>query len=297
MLKIALLTNFNIHEKASAAMRVAERLSHEACEILVAAFNREKLIRYNKQHIEFRYLPMEQVYSEADILIVLGGDGTILEAARRAAQRGTPILGINLGRVGYMAELEAGELDQLGRLFSGDYTLEKRSMLRVELLADGELRSFCYALNDAVISNGSVSRIVEVELSEGGSRVATYRADGLIIATPTGSTAYSMSAGGAIVDPRVECFCVTPICPHSFIARPLIFADSATLEVRNICAREKMLYLTVDGRMNFELYRNQVVRITKSSMQTNLIRLKTCGFYKKLWQKMTAPQLDRKNTD
>ena len=114
--------------------------------------------------------------------------------------------------------------------------------------------------------------------------------DILIISTPTGSTAYSMSAGGAIVDPRVPCFCVTPICPHSFIARPLIFSDSSTLEVRNICAREKMLYLTVDGRMNFELYRNQVVRITKSTMQTNLIRLKSCGFYQKLWQKMSSTQ-------
>lgn len=297
MLKIALLTNFNIHEKANAAMKVAERLQKEDCEILVAAFNREKVERLQNEARAFRFLPLEQVYAEADILIVLGGDGTILEAARRAAQRGTPILGINLGRLGYMAELEIGELDQLSRLFSGEYTLEKRSMLRVELLSNGELRSFCYALNDAVISNGSVSRIIDVELSEGGSRVATYRADGLIIATPTGSTAYSMSAGGAIVDPRVECFCVTPICPHSFTARPLIFADSSTLEVRNICAREKMLYLTVDGRMNFELYRNQVVRITKSSMQTNLIRLKSCGFYKKLWQKMTGTQGDRKTTD
>jgi NAD+ kinase len=133
---------------------------------------------------------------------------------------------------------------------------------------------------------------VDLELSEGGVPVATYRADGLIVATPTGSTAYSMSAGGAIVDPSVPCFCVTPICPHSFIARPLVFSDSSVLEVRNICAREKNLYLTVDGRMSFELYKNQTVRITKSTMQTNLIRLKPCGFYKKLRQKMSSSQLD-----
>ena len=160
-------------------------------------------------------------------------------------------------------------------------------MLRVELYSDNELKSFCYGLNDAVISNGSVSRMIELELSEGGIPVTTYRADGLILATPTGSTAYSMSAGGAIVDPRVECFCVTPICPHSFAARPMIFSDDAILEVRNICVREKMLYLTVDGRMNFELYRNQVVRVTKSNLQTSLIRLKKCGFYRKLRQKMS----------
>lgn len=287
MLKIALITNFNIPEKASAAARVAGRLLEEDCRILIASYNREKLERLHKHREEFSYLPLDTLYSEADILIVMGGDGTILEAARRASQRGTPILGINMGRLGYMAELEMRELDQLHRLFTGDYELEKRSMLRVELRAQGgELRSFCYALNDAVISNGSVSRIIDLELSESGTPVTTYRADGLIIATPTGSTAYSMSAGGAIVDPRVECFCVTPICPHSFIARPLIFSDKSVLEVRNISVREKMLYLTVDGKMNFELYRNQTVRITKSSLETKLIRLKPCGFYKKLRQKM-----------
>ncbi len=286
MLKIALITNFNISEKAHAAMQVANRLLQEDCEILIAAFNREKVMRLHKRASEFRFLPIENVYANADILIVLGGDGTILEAARRAAQRATPILGINLGRLGYMAELETGELDLLNRLFSGDYELEKRSMLRVELFAGEELRSFCYALNDAVISNGSVSRMIDLELCDGGIPVTTYRADGLIVATPTGSTAYSMSAGGAIVDPRVSCFCVTPICPHSFAARPMIFSDSSVLEVRNICAREKMLYLTVDGRMNFELYRNQTVRITKSNLQTSLIRLKSCGFYRKLRQKM-----------
>ena len=287
MLKIALITNFNITEKANAAMAVANRLLREDCEILIAAFNREKLMRMHKSRHEFRYLPLESVYAEANILIVLGGDGTILEAARRAAQRGTPILGINLGRLGYMAELELDELDQLSRLFTGDYSIENRSMLRVELLAGNELKSLCYALNDAVISNGSVSRMIDLELSEGGVPVTTYRADGLIIATPTGSTAYSMSAGGAVVDPRVSCFCATPICPHSFIARPLIFSDESVLEVRNICVREKMLYLTVDGRMNFELYRNQTVRITKSNLQTKLIRLKSCGFYRKLRQKMS----------
>ena len=201
MLKIALITNFNISEKANAAMKVADRLLREDCEVLIAAFNREKIARMGRDREELRYLPLEAVYSEADILIVLGGDGSILEAARRAVHRATPILGINLGRLGYMAELELSELDMLGKLFEKDYYLEKRSMLRVELYSGNELKSFSYALNDAVISNGSVSRIVDLELYENGMPVTTYRADGLIIATPTGSTAYSMSAGGAIVAP------------------------------------------------------------------------------------------------
>jgi NAD+ kinase len=128
---------------------------------------------------------------------------------------------------------------------------------------------------------------VDLELSEGGVPVTSYRADGLIVATPTGSTAYSMSAGGSIVDPRVSCFCVTPISPHSLAARPMIFPDSATLEIKNICQREKMLYLTVDGRTNYEMYKGDVVRISKSPLRTNLVRIKQCGFYKKLRKKMT----------
>ena len=291
MQKIALITNFNISEKANAAMMVANRLLQKDCEILIASFNREKLMRMHKNHEAFRYLPIESVYAEADVIIVLGGDGTILETARRAAQRQTPILGINLGRLGYMAELELNELDLLDALFTGAYQLEERSMLRVELYsAGGELRSFCHALNDAVISNGSMPRMITLELLESGEPVTVYRADGLIVATPTGSTAYSMSAGGAIVDPRTPCVCVTPICPHSFVARPLIFSDQSTLEIRNICTREKQLYLTVDGRMNFEFYPNQLVRVTKSDMKTHLIRIKKCGFFRKLRQKMTDPK-------
>ena len=286
MLKIALITNFNIPEKANAANAVADKLKGKDCRILVAAFNKEKLMRVGKHREEFVYMPLEAVYSEADIIIVLGGDGTILEVARRAATRGTPILGINLGRLGYMAELEMSGLDGLDALFTGDYTLDRRSMLRVELLSGNELRSFCYALNDAVISNGSVSRIVDLELLQGGKHVANYRADGLIIATPTGSTAYSMSAGGAVVDPAVPCFCVTPICPHMMNARPILFPDDVVLEVKNICKREKALYLTLDGRNNYELFKGDVVRISKSDLYASIVQVKDRNFYEKMRSKL-----------
>ena len=287
MRKFALLTNFNFYEKAQAARQVAEKLEEAGGEVLIAAYNREKLVRSGIHRDSFRYLPMDALYEEADAMIVLGGDGTILETARRASAVDKPILGVNLGRLGFMAELELNELSCLSRLINDDFRLETRAMIRVELLSEhGELRSFCHALNDATISNGSVSRIIDMALSENGAPVTTYRADGLIVATPTGSTAYSMSAGGAIVDPGVPAFCVTPICPHSFAARPLIFSDRSTLEIKNICMREKMLYLTVDGRMNFEVYRNQIIRITKSEQVTKLIRFKQNGFYQKFCRKM-----------
>ncbi|MBQ9781281.1 MAG: NAD(+)/NADH kinase [Clostridia bacterium] len=288
--RIGLITNFNIYEKAGAAMTVAQKISGYDCEILVASFNKERILRMNRGRVQFQFLPMEEVYATADLMVVLGGDGTILETARRAALRETPILGINLGRVGYMAELEMTELDLLDRLLRDDpqYTVEHRSMLHVELLnTNGEVRTTAYGLNDAVITNGSIARIVDVELSENGIPVTTCRSDGLIVATPTGSTAYSMSAGGPVADPRVKCFCVTPICPHTLSNRPIIFPDTAVLEIKNTCQREKMLFLTVDGRTNCELYRGETVRITKSPMETRLIRLKEWGFYHKLRTKMT----------
>ena len=286
MKRIALITNFNIPEKATAAMQVANVLLQYDCELMVASFNRERIAR-QKLRPQVTYLPVDDLYAKADLVIVLGGDGSILEAARRSAKRETPILGINLGRLGYMAELEMSELSMLSRLFDDSYELEERSMLLVRILGSDRTERFSsYALNEAVITNGSVARIIDLELSEGGVPVTTYRADGLIVATPTGSTAYSLSAGGPIADPRLHCFCVTPICPHSLSVRPLIFPDEAVLEIKNVCQREKSLFLTVDGRVNYELYRGNIVEVRRSASATRLVRFRKCGFYNRLREKM-----------
>lgn len=285
--KVAVITNYNIYDKAGAAMNVAKKLYDLGCDIYASVYNKEKIIRMNKSEIKFNFIPMEDIYSSVDAVCVLGGDGTILESARRAAPHGTPIIGINLGRVGFMAEIEPNELDLLEKIVSGDYTIEERSMLSVEIISNaGKVRSSGMALNDAAITNGSIARIVDLELSEAGIPVATYRSDGIIIATPTGSTAYSMAAGGAIVDPRVSCFCVTPICPHSLSSKPLVFPDSAVINIKNICQREKILYLTIDGRANFELYRGESVQITRSPISTKFISIRESKFYTKLRQKM-----------
>ncbi len=287
MKKIALITNFNIADKVNAAILVTQKLKEYGCEVLTASFNREKIGRHRfaKGKLDLTFVSQDELYAQAELLIILGGDGTILEASRRAAMRKIPILGINLGHLGYMAELELDELDMLEGLFNGEYTEEKRSMISVEILDGDKTRIASFALNEAVIRGGA-SRIIELEMSEGGELIANYHADGLIVATPTGSTAYSMSAGGAIADPRINCLCVTPICSHSLSARPLVFPDSAVLEIKNTCQREKMLNVIVDGRINYELYRGNVVRITRSPMETTLIRLKKYSFYRKLRAKM-----------
>lgn len=287
MKEIALITNFNIYDKASAAMKVAEALVGHGVKVLIPEINKDRIFRMHKSRSEYLYLPLDELYQRAEVILVLGGDGTLLDVARRAAPLGKPLLGINMGHLGFMTELEMNELPLLTKLFSGDFEIDERSMISVRVCtAGGGVKAESFALNDAVISNGSVARIVDLELYEGNSLVSAFRADGLIVATPTGSTAYSLSAGGPLTDPHLSCLCVTPVCPHSLAARPLVFSDCSTLEIKNVCQREKMLFLTVDGRINYEIYRGDTVRVTRSQMKTRLIRLKKGGFYAKLQQKM-----------
>lgn len=268
-------------------MTVAEHLIKHGAKLLIPSNYRERIERMHKQRPYIQFESLQSVYNSAEMIIVLGGDGTIMESARRAALRGTPVLGINLGRVGYLAELEMNELHLLDVVMSGNYRLDTRTMLNAEIVSagGGKVKQVGYALNDAVISNGFVSRIIDLQLSEGGTFINNYRADGLIISTPTGSTAYSMSAGGPVADPRISCFCVTPVCPHMLSARPILFPDDAVLEVKHVCKREKVLYLTLDGKLNYEIMRNDVVRITKSELAASIIRVKDRSFYDKLRQK------------
>jgi len=287
--KVFIVTNFNIYDKAMIALKVAEKFADLGCELYTLSINKDKISRVDKgrRDLGFNFVTSDEVYGIVDAVIVLGGDGTILENARRAASSGVPVLGLNLGRLGYLAELETGELSMLSRVVSGDYRLEERSMINVEILdANGNVRCSDCALNDAVLSNGSISRIVDLVLYEGNVEIASYRSDGMIISTPTGSTAYSLAAGGAIVDPRLNCLCVTPICPHSLNSRPLVFPDSSEIEVKNACQREKTLFLTIDGRINHELFMGERVRVTRSDIYASFIRLKESSFYERLRQKM-----------
>ena len=283
MNKFAIITNFNIYDKAGAAMRVAEELLSLGAQVLFSVAQKDKIFRMHKNRKEYLYLPQDELFAAADCIVVLGGDGSILDAAYRAAPLGKPLLGVNMGRVGYMTELEMDELDLIDRVFEGKCWLDERAMLSVKIVSDnGQTRFVTDALNEAVVANGSTARIIDVELSENDELVSTYRADGLVVATPTGSTAYSLSAGGPIIDPRLSCICVTPVCPHSLLARPTIFPDTAQLKVKNICVREKVLHLTVDGKATFDMYYGDTALITKSHIKARLLRVKDEGFCSKV---------------
>ncbi len=283
MKKIALVTNYNIAEKLTAAMAVADKISEYAEEIIIPLAYKDRIMRNKSHRVRFTYKAPEELYSSAELVIVLGGDGAMLDAARRVAAHGTPIMGINMGRIGYMTELEADELDMLPRVFEGKYKIEERAMLAAEVVSSKSVKKFTgTALNEATITNGQGARVIDLQLSDGDELVYTYRADGLIISTPTGSTAYSLSAGGPIVDPKLACFCVTPICPHTFSARPLVFPDSAELKIKNICVREKVLRLTLDGRAAYDLYYGDVVTVRRAPDTVKLVRLKEQSFYSKI---------------
>ena len=213
---------------------------------------------------------------DADVIAVLGGDGTIMRAAHLAGNHNVPMIGINLGRVGYMAELDDSEIELLSGYFEGNYREEERMMLTVR--AEG--KSY-YALNDAVF-HAKNKHMTRITLKCNGNTVNEYRGDGLIIATPTGSTAYSMSAGGSVIDPRLKCICVTPICPQALGAKPLVFAPDSRL---TLTAESPECMLTVDGGEPLTLKSGSEAEVFRSRRSLRMIKLKEDGFYEVLRKK------------
>ncbi len=222
----------------------------------------------------------------ADLAIVLGGDGTILRFSHAAARQNLPILGVNCGNLGYMAELDGSSPKCLSRLFSGDYTVEHRMMISVGVFRKGEeiFREEC--LNDGVVSYGTLPHLVTFELMERGQVFASYHADGMIFATPTGSTAYSLSAGGPIVDPTLNAIIATPVCAHSLTARPMVFSADSKLSLRVGSQKKGETYLSFDGEGTLLLQQGDEIRISQSPLQTRLIRFSHTPFGRVLSAKM-----------
>jgi NAD+ kinase len=215
---------------------------------------------------------------DVELVMTLGGDGTILGVARQVADKGIPILGVNLGHLGFLTDLEIPDLfPALGRLLKGDYEIEQRMMLSAQVQREGlPLKDFI-ALNDVVISKGPISRIISLETYLGSDYLATYRADGVIVASPTGSTAYSLSAGGPIVNPQLELMVVTPVCPHSLNARPFVLSDNQ--EIRIIMKTDTTdVMLTIDGQIGYPLQKNDSIVVRKADVYTKLVKVKKRSF-------------------
>lgn len=215
----------------------------------------------------------------ADIIICFGGDGTILHMAKFATRYDIPILGVNIGTMGFMAELESGELQLLTRLASDDFEIDRRMMLDVTVLRDRDILFHDVCLNDVVITKGAVARIVHMDVACDGVQVMEFSGDGLIVATPTGSTAYSLSAGGPIVEPDAHSILVTPICAHDMVSRCFITSDKRVVSVELTRNARRNAFLSVDGGKSFKLNMGDVATVRKSKKEVKLIRLKKRSFY------------------
>lgn len=228
---------------------------------------------------DLRFSRLDREIHNADLVICFGGDGTILHMAKTATRAGIPILGVNIGTMGFMAELESTELDQLSRLAVGDYTIDCRMMLDVVVHRDRDIIFHDISLNDTVITKGAVARIVHLTVACDGVQAMECGGDGMIIATPTGSTAYSLSAGGPIVEPEAGSILITPICAHDVASRCIVASDKRVITVSLSKNARRNAFLSVDGGKALRLNMGDVATVRKSNLQTKLIRLKERSFY------------------
>lgn len=229
-------------------------------------------------------LSKEKLAETAEVLISLGGDGTMLASARAVGEHHTPILGINLGGVGFLTEINSEDLQNtLNKLRKGDYFIEKRMVLETEV--EGVKKLDQYALNDVVVDKGEVARLFLLHLYLQDEFICSYSADGLIISTPTGSTAYSLAAGGPIINPQMNAIIVSPICPHTLASRSIVFSERETLKVVvELASREAVL--TIDGQVAFNLKSGSSVLVRKAEHEVNLIKFRDRSFYEILRTKL-----------
>jgi NAD+ kinase len=231
-------------------------------------------------------LKREELPAGSDLLIVLGGDGTLLSAARLAAAPKVPILAVNLGGLGFLTTVSQDEIYvMLEEIFANKHRVSERVMLEAEIVRRGEVIRRQIALNDAVLNKAALARIMDLELRVDDEYVTTYKADGLILSTPTGSTAYSLAAGGPIVYPIVEAFVVTPICPHTLTNRPLVIPDSAKIEI-DFKAEDDSVFLTLDGQVGVELSQGDRIRVQKAPEKLYLVRPAKKRYYEILRSKL-----------
>lgn len=232
--------------------------------------------------------PLQQELRRSDLVVAFGGDGTILHLARAASMRGVPVLGVNLGSLGFMSDLELSELDLLKNLASGHYRKEKRMMLDVSVLREGRTVYTSGALNDAVVTKGAMARVVRLQVTTGEDQLGIFAGDGVVVATPTGSTGYSLSAGGPIVEPTAQNFVISPICAHTVFSKSFVLSAAGTVTVAPAELNRKQVYLSVDGGKAFALRQGDKVRICRSRYETELLRLTDKSIYEILRTKMTG---------
>lgn len=283
IMKIVLFPNFGKKNALSTAIKCCDILNELGTEIYAADCYKAEFAE--KDFVKFGKI--EEIAEKCDIIIAIGGDGTILKASVHASNYNKPLMGINTGRLGFMASMEIDELDMLSRLKTRDYTVETRMMIDAAVMRDNKIISEHTALNDVVISR-PYSKITDYTVFTDGIAVSSMRSDGMVFATPTGSTAYALSAGGPILEPCTECIQLTPICPHSLFSRTMVFTAERTLEVRHY-ADDDLVYFSVDGKKNCQILKNDTLIIKKSLKKLRLIDIKGNSFFNAVNNKLMNP--------
>ena len=281
--KIIIFSNPECDYNFEYAKKIADLAKKSDIKVYVDEKYRKELEGFEIDFIEEKDI----ISLNADIAISLGGDGSMLDVSEKTATSACPVLGINLGNLGFLTALEKSEFSKLSDIFLGNYEIEERMMLCAKI-EDGDFTKTLHVLNEIIISSAVCAIITEIELKCDNSVAVRCSSDGIIIASPTGSTAYSLSAGGPIIDPNMEAICVTPICPHSLTARPLVFNSDATLSV---CGRTKDhknngMLVTPDGKDGIPVSQNAKISVTRSPLKTKLVKVNQNRFFDILSTKM-----------
>ncbi len=280
-MKIALLPNLTRNNALSVSLEVCKHLDELNADYIVRNEDKDYFI-----NTKARFLSHDEMIQECDVIIAVGGDGTFI----RAAKAGKPILGINAGRIAFMAGLEPTELDMLRNLIDGNYEYDKRMMLKAEVCApDGNVIKTSFCVNDVVVARGMQIKMEDICVEHNGRLINNYTADGIIVSTPTGSTAYSLSAGGPVVDPQIESILLTPICTHSLFSRGLIFKPDSVFKLYSQTSAQ--LGLSCDGEETIIVPDGHYVLVSKADMYGEFIRIKNETFLEILNSKLAQRRL------
>lgn len=285
-MKIAVIPNLSKKNADVYTSKVIKKIFSLNAEVLMLS---DKQKFFNDRKIKY-YSNIGNLIFNCDIVITIGGDGTIIHKAKHAARFSKPILGINLGKIGFVAGLEPTEIDKLEQLIKGEYTVERRMMLSVNVKKGETTRKF-YALNDVVITKGVYSGLVNLNVTLNNDEITKYVADGIILATPTGSTAYSLSAGGPVIEPSMKCILLTPICQHSMFSRPVIFGENSKINITAKTREKDESVLSIDGGRPIIISDRDLVSVEAAKMTVSLIKLKNQNFYKVLNSKLSERRI------
>lgn len=286
-MKLALVVNDKRTEAVKCAARIIKMFSEDDVSIGMNYSNLKTMETSDPQAAlnVLRFENHSALAKWCDVAVTVGGDGTIIHMAKHVALAGKPIVGVNVGRVGFAAELEPYEISELKKIIVSDYNTEKRMLLEV-CVKKGDTEKTFIAVNDAVISREGLSRIIDMEVSLNDESFCRYRGDGVLFSTPTGSTAYSLSAGGPIVDPKMSCIIMTPLCPYSLFSRSVVLSDRAQLTVKVHSPDNSTGFLTIDGQESEEILDDDVITVRCSKVYLSMIHLKDKNFYRLLKEKL-----------